>query len=179
MIDKKLLAILILLAGYVLWIKPLQQEAAPKWVQLTTIRKSIAKEEFIAKQAEKIKSIYPVYEKIINSNRALFFPKNTPLATDRSKLQQMVKHLLEQNGLEVVRINWGEVIKKAGYEKLPLSFTARGYPGQIETFLKQLLSANKLIRFEQISISKFRREKLVIEAIIVGFKLEAGNHVQD
>jgi hypothetical protein len=58
MIDKKLLAILILLAGYVLWVKPLQQEVAPQWVQLTTIRKSIAKEEFIARQAEKIKSVY-------------------------------------------------------------------------------------------------------------------------
>ena len=179
MIDKKLIAILILLAGYVLLIRPLKQKAYPEWLQVSAIQRSIAKEKFIAKQKKEIKTNYPAYQKIIKQNESFLFPQDSSLTTDRSKLQKMLKGILKRSGLTIVKITWGEIFDRQGYKKLPISFTARGTPKQLERFLKQVQEAKKLLRFEQITISKYRRkELLVIEAIIVAFKMEPSNHVK-
>lgn len=178
MVDRKILAILVLLAGYVILIRPLVQKAEPGWSQINIIRKSIAKESFIAKQEKEIKKNYPIYQKIVMKNEALFFPSNTSLTTDRSKLQQELKKILQRSGLTIVKINWGEVLKKQGYKKLPISFVARGTPIQLENLFRKIQNSGKLIKFEQITITKYRKEGLLIDAIVTGFKKEESSDVK-
>lgn len=178
MIDKKLLVILILLAGYVVLIRPIIQKAAPEWAMVNIIRKSIAKESFIASQEKKIKRNFPAYQKIIKWNEALFFSPNTSLTTDRSRLQKMLKKMLQMSGLIIVKINWGEVLNEGGYMKLPISFVAHGTPVQLERFFEYIKTAKKLMKFEQVSITKYRIKGLLVEAIIVGYKRGVVSHVK-
>lgn len=174
MIDRKLVLILILLICYVFWVRPLKQNAQPEFSEIKTIQKSIAKKKFIAKHQNEIKKSYKRNQRIIHQNEALLFSEDTSLTNDRSKLQQVLKGMLISSGLTVVRINWGEVVKKKGYDALPLSFIARGTPDQLENLFIRIQKSRKLLRFYQITISKYRKKRLLIEAIIMGYKKEKG-----
>ena len=168
--DKKLLIILLLTVIYIFGIHPFGSQSEFKRIELKNIHKSIVEERLLAKKAEEIKKAYSSNQSIIKKNRSLFFPVNTPTSNDMSKLQQIIKRIAGENGMQIVSINWGVVTKKTGYYALPISFRIRGYPDQLKRFMKGILSSDKLIRFETFSISKFRKQ-LLISSVAMGFKL--------
>ncbi len=170
MIDKRLLIIILLLAIYSIVINPLNSQSEFKKMELKNISKSIAKEKFIAKKTEEIKKAYAANQLIVKENKALFFPADTPTSTDMSKFQQIIKRIAEKNGMQIINVNWGAVVKKTGYYILPISFQIRCYPNQLEQFIKEILSSNRLVRFKTFSVSKYRKQ-LIINAVVVGFKI--------
>ena len=169
--DKKLLIIVVLLALYVMWIKPLNQQAQLVRYQLAAIDKSIAKEKFIAKQAKEIEKLYPQYMKISKQNKELLFPSDISASTALSSIQQYIKKASKRNKMQLVRINWGDEEDKDGYSVLPMSFTVKGYPSQLDAFLRDLFNFNKLLKFESASISAYSY-KISFNAIIKCFKLK-------
>ena len=96
---------------------------------------------------------------------------------DSPKFKEL-KKILQRSGLTIVKINWGEVLKKQGYKKLPISFVARGTPIQLENLFRKIQNSGKLIKFEQITITKYRKEGLLIDAIVTGFKKEESSDVK-
>ncbi len=177
--DKKLMIIVVLLALYVIWIKPLNQKAQFIRFQIAATDKAIAKEKFISKQAKKIKKLYPIYEKTDKENKRIFFSLVTPVSTAMSKLQQSLKRAAKAVGIKITSLNWGEPIKKDGYLKLPLSFTLNGRPEQVSFFLERIADSKKLMRFEEITISKYSKNRLRFNAIVFGFKLRIKDNVKD
>lgn len=173
MIDKKLILILILLFIYSVFINPLNQQIEIKKEKLNLIIKRIKKEKFIFRQSQKINKLYPICQEIIKVNRSLFFGKDTTLTQDKTELQEFLKSCMRKSGMQLMRLNWAESVDKGWYEKLPLSFTARGNQNKIQDFLKCIISKEKLIKFEQLSISKFwKKDTVSINGVIVGFKLK-------
>lgn len=169
--DKKLLSILFLLAIYVFLANPLISRMDEKVIELRRIERLIAKEKFIQSQAKKINDIYPREKKIIELNKKMFFSDKLSTSSAMGNMQSVIKSFAKENSLQVLSINWADPEEKDGYIKLPISFTVKGYPDGIFNFTKEILSFKKLMRFSVYSISRYR-DKLILKAIIVGFKLK-------
>ena len=169
--DKKLLVILILLATYVLAIKPLSSQLNNNLFKLRYLEKMIEKEKFIQKKVKDIKTVFPIYMKVAKKNESLFFAANLPVSAAMSEMQKTIKKAITKNNIESISISWITAENKKDYLTLPISIIIKGSPKQIDNFLREILSSKKLMKFAMLSISHFRN-KLIVRATIVGYKLK-------
>ena len=169
--DKKLLIILILLATYVLAIKPLSNQLNDSLFKLRYLEKAIEKEKFIQKKVKDIKKVFPTYMKIAKKNENLFFPANLPVSAAMSEMQKIIKKAINKNNIESISISWVTTEDKGNYLVLPISIIIKGSSQQIDNFLRDILSSKKLLRFSMFSVSHFRN-KLIVRATIMGYKLK-------
>ncbi len=171
MTDKKILTILLLLAFYIFVVSPLNSSLKMELFELRHLEKAIAKEKFIAKKSEEIKKLYPDAIKKIKKNNSLFFKGSLSNSSAMSSLQNMIKNSAGISGVQVVNMTWGVAVDKKGYTTLPISFLVRGYPNSVFSFVKNMLSLKKFLIFSMFSTSRFR-DKLVLRAVVVGFKIK-------
>lgn len=173
MTDKRLFVILVLLAVYVIGVKPALERLPFKVAMLKNLRKEIYEERFIRKRSEDIEKVFPKYIKIDKQNKKLFFSSSISVSAAMSSMQAFVKKASLHSGMQLIRVNWGSKEDRKGYEVLPISFTVKGYPSQLRTFLKELVKFQKLVKFESVSISASAfSSKLSLTAIIKCYKLK-------
>ena len=143
--------------------------------ELSLINAKIAKEKHIIANKDMLIKKIKSQEKVAIQNKKMLFPPNVNDSIAFGKIQSFVKRVVSNLGMDFVSSNWGEPVQKEGYLKLPISFIVRCYPEQVDEFLKKMYSYDKLLKIESITIGKFRKEKLVLNLIICGFKLESNN----
>jgi len=171
MTDKKLLTILLLLAFYIFLVNPLNSKLQMKTFELKHLEKAIAKEKFIEKKSKQIEKLYPEALKKIERNKKLFFEGAVSVSSSMSSMQKIIKNEARNNGLQVVSMNWGIAQDRGGYTVLPISFVVRGAPDRVFSFVKNILSLDKLIRFSMYSTIKFK-DIIALRAVVVGFKIK-------
>ncbi len=171
MSDKKILAILALLALYVFMVKPLSEKIYLKKFELKNIEKAIVKEKFINKKSSEIKKIYPLQIKTISNNKKLLFSSKISTSSAMSKMQEILNNMAKKNNIKITGMNWAEAIDKGGYLKLPITFLAKGNPEDISSFIKDITSSDKLFRFKMFSISR-NNNALSINTTVECFKMK-------
>ena len=173
--DKKLLVILILLSIYIWGVKPLLNKMDYGITQLKYLRRSISKEKFINQKLNRIEKLYPKYMNVADKDSALFFSSKVSASEVMSEMQGFIKSTATRSGVQLLRINWGNEMNKKGYSVLPISLSVKGYPYQIDNFLKDLYSFKKLIRFESVTVmASTYSSKPSLNAIVKCFKLNKG-----
>ncbi len=175
MTDKKLLTVLLLLAFYIFVVNPLNSKLQMKTFELKHLEKAIAKEKFIEKKSKEIEKLYPEALKRIEKNKKLFFNGGVSVSSSMSLLQKIIKNVARSSGLQVVSMNWGVAQDKKEYIVLPISFVVRGTPNRVFSFVKNVLSLDKLIRFSMYSTTKFNNI-IALRAVVIGFKIKTAKN---
>ncbi|WP_457643477.1 hypothetical protein [Persephonella sp.] len=173
MVDKRVFVILLLLATYILVVKPTDDKLRYRLVQLKNIEKEIAKEKFVEKESVRIKKIYPRQMEIAKRNLMYFFPYNMRTSTAMSSMQSVIKKAARLHALKVLSMNWGAAEDAGKYMRLPISFRMEGYPDGVAGFIKDILTQKKLMRFDMYSASS-NGKKLTISGVIVAYRLKKG-----
>lgn len=173
MADKRMFVILVLLAVYVIGVKPVVDRLPFELIRLKSLRKAISEERFIKNRAKEIESVFPKYLKVDAQNKKLFFAPSVSSSAAMSNVQAFIKKASSLSGMQLMRVNWGSKEDKKGYEILPLSLAVKGYPSQLRVFLKELMQFKKLIKFESVTISASAfSSELSMTAIVRCYKLK-------
>ena len=168
--DRLLLILLVLVGVYVFWSKGIAEKTREKVRELRIIDYKIAKERFIKSKTKEIRKIYPKQLKIIKQNNNLLYsPKNRDSFV-MGNLQSLLKKIAKRNHIELISINWGFVENKVNYSILPISFMAKGYPQDIELFIRNIIyNRKKVIRFKILKLTR-AKNKLVVNGVIRAYK---------
>jgi Tfp pilus assembly protein PilO len=175
MIDRRLVILIILLALYVLYVRPRAEEAKASADHVSLLRSQIAKEEAIAVALEEFPEKFAALAEGARENRRFLFAPDVNESKALGRLQELVQAAASASGVEVNRSNWGEPIAVAerGIVRLPLSFSIQGLPPQVDEFLRSLFAADFLIEAETAQVKNVVGKHLVLEMAIVGFKAVA------
>ena len=169
--DKKLFFVLLLVAIYVFFMRPLAEKSNSVYDELSVLNKAIAKEKFISKQKEKIKKVFPAYEKINKRNLSFLFPAKMSNSKAFSEMQRIIKEIAAKSKVRIISFNWGVPIKAQGYSKLPMSVMISGPPSGIGTFLRKVSSSRKIFTVHQMILNKSGRKNLILNALIFSYKV--------
>jgi hypothetical protein len=176
MIDRSLFALLLLTVLYIFLVKPHAESVSLLNSQIAVLDAQITAQENLKKfKADTEKRV----KNIINSsaaNEVYFYPAAQSNSVSLVELQDFVKNATKSSNMEFVSSNWGEPFsdQKTGITKLPLSFVVKGSPLDANTFLKNILFAQKLVKIERASITKYQNQQLLLNFSIVAFKPDRG-----
>jgi Tfp pilus assembly protein PilO len=178
-VKRNLLFLLLSILLFMKYGEPTKKDIEYLKGELTLLNTKISKESWILKEKRNLMKELKKQEKKAEENRKKLFSSNLNNSIALGKVQNYIKKIAEDSGMDFVSSNWGEPIEKDRYIKLPISFILRGYPANVDTFLKKLYSWNKLLKIETITIGKFNRQKLVLNFTIFAFKLEKKSEPQN
>ncbi len=168
--DRFLLTLLVLVGVYVFWVNGINEKTWEKVRELKTIDYRIAKEEFIRSKSREIRKIYPKQLRIIKQNNNLLYSSKNRDSFIMGNLQSLLKEAAKKNHIKLINVNWGFVENKDGYSVLPISFMAKGYPQDIESFIKDIIyNGKKIIRFKIMKLTR-AKDNLVINGVIQSYK---------
>lgn len=170
--SKKDILLIVVFAVYVFISHPLSSKIDENFVKIKILQKSIDKEKFINKEKTKILKIYPKAKRNIKLNKSLFFPSNRSNSFCMNAIQRDLKKIASRTGVSLKNINWGTISDKGNYIVLPISFSIVGYPDEVFDFIEGVNSSKKLIRFFMISTYIYRKTKMGVEGIVVGYKIK-------
>jgi len=172
MITRYVLFFLLVLTLYIGYVDDKKKETEQLINQLKIINTKIANNETLIKQKENILTKIKRQEEISRKNRSKLFPPTINDSLIFGKVQQYIKNICNDIGVDLVSSNWGEVIRKSKYKKIPVSFIIRIYPHQLTTFFNKLYSYEKFLKIDSIMIGNYKSQKLVINFIVSAYKLE-------
>ena len=91
-------------------------------------------------------------------------------------LQDFVKGIAAGHHLVVQNSTWGEPVTdpKGGLTTIPMMFTLRGVPADIDFFLRELLHGRRFIRVERASVTK-AQDQLQLNIALVAFKRDGAH----
>jgi len=174
MIDKKLIVLLLILLVYIFFIKPKSENIKPLLEENKFYQKKILKEKYLKENREKIIKNITKMMKVAKKNKEKFFQKQISNSEAIGKIAEFLKNSAIMTNTEFVNSYWGEPIEDEtnSYIKLPLSVTIRGYPPEIDKFLKNIFSYEKLLKIERLTVGIYEKQKLVVNFTIIGYKLK-------
>ncbi len=173
MIDKKVIIILLLLVVYIFFIKPKAENIEPLVEEVALYQKKITKEQYLKENKDKIlKDINKMLE-IAENNKKKFFSPEINNSEALGQILEFLKITASNNNIEFLTSQWGEPVEDetGNFLKLPLSVVVRGYPPEINKYLQDVYSYEKLIKIEKVSISIYRNEKINLSFSTIGYKL--------
>ncbi len=173
MIDKKIIVILLLLVFYIFFIKPKAENIEPLVEEVALYQKKISKEEYLKKNKEKIQKDIKNMLTIAQKNKEKFFPPEMNNSEALGKILEFLKSTASSNNVEFLTSQWGEPVEDetGNFIKLPLSVVVRGYPPDINSYLQNVYSFNKIIKIDKLDLSIYRKEKINLSFSVVGYKL--------
>ncbi len=172
MIDRRLLALLFMMAFYIFYVRPQVEESQQLAGQNIIMRSSIAREQVLAEKLEQHpEKLTRLIEKI-RFNRSLFFPAEMDNSSALGKLQQLIKQAAVASGVELNQSHWGEpiVVDLLNIARLPLSLTIHGGAAQLDQFRWRVLNSGILVEIETAQIQKKSADNLLLRVGLVGFK---------
>ncbi len=174
MIDKKIIVILLLLIGYIFFIKPKAQNIEPMVEEIALYQKKISKEEYLKKNKEKILKDINDMLKISEKNKQKFFPPEINNSEALGSILEFLKSSALKNNVEFLTSQWGEPVEDetGNFIKLPISVVVRGNPPDINRYLQDVYSFTKIVKIDKLTLSIYRKEKVNLSFSVVGYKLK-------
>jgi len=170
--TRNLLALLFVILVFITYGEPAKEDMENLKEELLLLNTRISKENDILKKKRKLIEELKRQKEVALKNEKKLFPADVNDSIALGEIQSFVKKIARDSGMDFVSSNWGEPVEKEGYVKLPISFILRGYPENVDEFLRKLYSYDRLLRIERITIGKFKKEKLVLNFVISAFKME-------
>ncbi len=172
MINRRLLALLFMMAFYVFYVRPQVEEGQQLVEQNIAMRNSIAREKVLAEKLEQHPEKLTQLVEKIRFNRSLLFPAELDNSSALGKLQQLIKQAAASSGVELNQSHWGEpvVVDTLNIVRLPLSLTIYGGAKQLDQFRSRVLDSGILVEIETAQIQKKSLDNLLLRIGLVGFK---------
>ncbi len=173
MVDKKVIIILLLLVGYIFFIKPKAENIESMVQELAFIQQKISKEEYLKKNKEKILKDIDKMLQIAQKNKQKFFSPQINNSEALGKILEYLKNSALKNNIEFLTSQWGEPVEDetGNFMKLPISVVVRGDPPDINKYLQDVYSYNKLIKIDKVTFGIYRKEKINLSFSVIGYKL--------
>ncbi len=172
MVDKKTVAILVILVFYIFFVKPKSQIIESVMNELLFYQKKIVKEQYIKENKGKVIKEINEMLKVDKENEKKLFSSDTPNSEAFGKIEDMLKSLAGELELEFVNSYWGEPIvdEEHGYVKLPITASVRGMPEKIDEYLRKVLNWDKLLKIDRMILGTYQRQKVHLSITVNGYK---------
>lgn len=171
--DRSLLVLLAVTVAFVLYAKPARQNIELMQTKIAVLDSQIAAQENLKRQSKGIDGRLKVTGAAAAANETYLYPASKSNSLTLVELQQFVKGAAQGNHMEVVTSTWGEPAPdpNTGLIKIPMSFTLKGMPADVDQFLKKLCyGSSRYIKTERASITKFQDHVLLLNLSLVAFK---------
>lgn len=171
--DRSLLIVLIITAAFIFYIKPAREKGEQTRMRLAVVEAQIAAQEAIKGGSSDFKKRLTTTGKTASINEAYLYPAKTSTSLALVDLQDFVKSSAIASKMEITTSTWGEAVPDSvtNMTRIPMTFTLKGVPADVDKFLQKLLYGGKYIRIERASLSKTQDQQLYITLSLVAFKL--------
>lgn len=171
--DRSLLIVLMITAAFIFYIKPAREKGEQTKARLAVVETQIATQETIKRGSADFKKRVATIGKTATINEAYFYSAKTSASLALVDLQDFVKSTATATKMEITTSTWGEPIADTatGMIRIPMTFTLKGVPGDVDQFLQKLLYSKKYIKVERATISKYQEQQLLLNLSLVAFKL--------
>ncbi len=156
MIDRWVLAILLLLAGQVFYGRGLREESRELLGENQALGLKLSREQAAAGRREVLARRLEAATALSQANRHLLYPAEDNPGVALEKLQTLAKRDAVAAGLEFINSTWGEPVPDeagVGYRRLPLALIVAGNPQQMEDFLRRLATAEVFVGVDLLALS--------------------------
>jgi hypothetical protein len=174
--DRSLLVLLAVTVAFVLYVKPARQNIDLLQSKIAVLDSQIASQENIKRQRKGIDGHLKSTGAAAAANESYLYPAAKSNSLALVDLQQFVKGAATASHMEVVTSTWGEPAPDpgTGLIKIPMTFTMKGLPANLDQFLKRLCyGSSRYIKTERATISKFQDQMLLLNISLVAFKRDA------
>ena len=171
--SKRPLVLLLAILIFSLYARPAREAVEKLKDELIFINAKIKREQSILERKKDFLKVIQKQQQRAEVNEKKMFASVVNDSIALGEIQSHIKKIALDIGMDFVSSNWGEPLKKHKYIKLPISFMLRGYPDEVNEFFKKLSSLEKIFKIERITIGKYKKEKLVLNFSLSGFKMMA------
>ena len=170
--DRSLLALLIIAAAFILYVKPTQEKIELLQARTPALDAQITAQENIRRNSAEFGGRVKRIGEQIAGNSSRLYPAETSESLALTDLQDFVKTTATNCKMEITTSTWGEAVAdaKSGITRIPMTFTLTGIPADVDQFLKKLLSGRQFIKIERATINRVQDQQLVLTLALVAFK---------
>jgi len=170
-IDRSLLILLLTTICYIFFVKPHADDITYLKNKIIVAKNQIAAQETIKSRKNEIEKLIKQGNDSTAINESFFFTSEQSDSIAMVSLQDFVKNAAKNNKIEVLNSNWGVPFNdvKNSIVTLPIIFTVRGYPADVNAFLRILLFSKRFLKVEKTTITR-SQDQLNLNMMVVAFK---------
>jgi hypothetical protein len=170
--DRSLLLLLAITVAFIFYVKPARENINLLQTRLDVLNSQIAAQENIKRQNKNLGGYLKTTGIAASANEGYLYPAAESTSMAMVDLQDFVKNSATANRQEIVASTWGEPVDdpKTGQIRLPMTFTVKGAPSDLDAFLRKLLHDRHFIKIERATVSRYQDQQLMFNFSMVAFK---------